>query len=78
GYPAIPLSEYTVEDVKREYFTEKSCAPNCTISCVHQTSLVDFWRDPQTMPSHQVFRSAPQPAELVQIEPRSEHSVMAD
>jgi MoaA/NifB/PqqE/SkfB family radical SAM enzyme len=78
GYPAIPLSEYTVEDVKREYFTEKSCAPNCTISCVHQTSLVDFWRDPQIMPSHQVFRPASQRPELVQIQTRSEESVMAD
>jgi MoaA/NifB/PqqE/SkfB family radical SAM enzyme len=78
GYPAIPLSEYTRDDVKREYLTEKSCAPNCTISCVHQTSLVDFWRDPQTMPSHQVFRPAGQHPELVQIQPRSEESVMAD
>lgn len=78
GYPAIPLSEYTRDDVKREYFTEKSCAPNCTISCVHQTSLVDFWRDPQTMPSHQVFRPAAEHPELVQIKTRSEESVMAD
>src|SRR5690349_5971313 len=77
GYPGIPLSEYTVEDVKREYFTEKSCAPNCTISCVHQTSIVDFWRDPQTVPSHQVFRTRTEP-ELVQIETPQEESAMAD
>jgi len=77
GYPGIPLSEYTVEDVKREYFTEKSCAPNCTISCVHQTSIVDFWRDPQTIPSHQVFRTRTEP-ELVQIETPQEESAMAD
>src|SRR5258708_366722 len=30
GYPAIPLEKYTVEDIRREYLTEKSCAPHCT------------------------------------------------
>jgi MoaA/NifB/PqqE/SkfB family radical SAM enzyme len=78
GYPAIPLADYTVADIKREYFTEKSCAPNCTISCVHQTSLVDFWRDPQTQSSHQIFRPAKPQPELVQIESRQEESAMAD
>jgi MoaA/NifB/PqqE/SkfB family radical SAM enzyme len=78
GYPGFPLSEYSVADIKREYFTEKSCAPNCTISCVHQTSLVDFWRDPQTMPSHQVFRTPVKPPELVQLESPSKESAMAD
>ena len=48
GYPGKPLAEYTVEDIRREYRTEKSCAPHCTVSCVHQTSLIDAWRDPQT------------------------------
>ena len=51
GYPGRPIGEYTIEDVRREYLTEKSCAPACTISCVHQTSLMDFWRDPQTIPA---------------------------
>ena len=27
--------------------TEKSCAPHCTVSCVHQVSIVDSWRAPQ-------------------------------
>ncbi len=76
GYPAIPLSEYTMDDIRREYLTQKSCAPNCTVSCVHQTALVDFWRDPQTIPSHQVFR--PAAPELVQLETRSQESMMAD
>jgi MoaA/NifB/PqqE/SkfB family radical SAM enzyme len=48
GYPARPLSEYSLEDVRREYLTEKSCAPHCTVSCVHQISYLDFWRAPQT------------------------------
>src|SRR5579859_880790 len=51
GYPAKPLAEYTVDDVRREYLTEKSCAPMCTISCVRQISYFDFWRDPQTIAS---------------------------
>jgi MoaA/NifB/PqqE/SkfB family radical SAM enzyme len=49
GYPAIPLEEYTKEDMRREYLTEKACAPYCTISCVHQSSTFDFWRDRQTV-----------------------------
>ena len=47
GYPAIPLEKYTIDDIRREYLTEKSCAPHCTVSCVHQVSIFDFWRDPQ-------------------------------
>jgi len=47
GYPAKPLALYTREDMRREYFTAKDCAPHCTVSCVHQISYIDFWRDPQ-------------------------------
>ncbi len=77
GYPGIPLVEYSVEDIRREFLTQKSCAPNCTISCVHQTSLVDFWRAPQKLESHSTFRPAIQ-HELVQIETQQEESVMGD
>jgi hypothetical protein len=48
GWPGTPLSEYRRQDVKREFLTEKTCAPNCTISCVHQVSYIDHWRAPQT------------------------------
>ena len=41
GYPGTPLLEYTREDIRREYHTEKSCAPTCTLSCVHQMSMLD-------------------------------------
>jgi MoaA/NifB/PqqE/SkfB family radical SAM enzyme len=68
GFPGIPLADYTVEDIRREFQTEKSCAPNCTVSCVHQTSLVDFWRAPQHLQSHAIFRPHESPADLVQIE----------
>ncbi len=47
GYPAKPLEEYGPEDLEREYRTEKECAPRCTVSCVHQVSCLDAWRDPQ-------------------------------
>jgi len=51
GFPAKPLAEYSLADVRREYLTQKGCAPFCTVSCVHQISYMDFWRDPQTIPS---------------------------
>jgi hypothetical protein len=51
GYPAKPLAEYTREDIRREYRTVKSCAPRCTVACVHQISYMDFWRGPQDLSS---------------------------
>src|SRR6267143_932608 len=47
GYPGTPLEKYTVADIRREYVTEKSCAPHCTVSCVHQVSIFESWRAPQ-------------------------------
>jgi MoaA/NifB/PqqE/SkfB family radical SAM enzyme len=63
GYPGTPLEKYTIADIRREYLTEKGCAPHCTVSCVHQVSIFDSWRAPQ--------HPAPQSAgsgELVQIQ----------
>jgi MoaA/NifB/PqqE/SkfB family radical SAM enzyme len=51
GFPAKPLAQYTEADVRREYLTQKGCAPFCTISCVRQVSYMDFFRDPQTIAS---------------------------
>lgn len=45
GYPGIPLEQYTQEHLDREYNTVKSCAPYCTISCVHQVSMIDRFRE---------------------------------
>jgi MoaA/NifB/PqqE/SkfB family radical SAM enzyme len=45
GRPGIPLDDYTVEDLKREAATPKGCAPFCTISCVHQTAMLDEFRE---------------------------------
>src|SRR5262249_47746694 len=47
GYPAVPLETYTVEDIRREFSTPKSCAPYCTVGCGHRVSTMDFWRSPQ-------------------------------
>ncbi len=51
GFPGVPLSEYTREDMRREFNTSKSCAPFCTVSCVQQVAMLDNWRSPQT-PEH--------------------------
>jgi MoaA/NifB/PqqE/SkfB family radical SAM enzyme len=48
GYPGVPLAEYSTERRHREYHTKKSCAPRCTVSCVHQVAVLDNWRGPQT------------------------------
>jgi MoaA/NifB/PqqE/SkfB family radical SAM enzyme len=47
GTPGIALKDYTWDDYDREYNTEKWCAKDCTIQCVHQVALLDNWRDPQ-------------------------------
>jgi MoaA/NifB/PqqE/SkfB family radical SAM enzyme len=41
GYPGTPLAEYTRDDIRREYYTDKACAPFCTIGCVHRASRGD-------------------------------------
>jgi MoaA/NifB/PqqE/SkfB family radical SAM enzyme len=45
GHPGIPLENYTVEDIRRESSQPKGCAPFCTISCVHQTAMLDDFRE---------------------------------
>ncbi len=45
GKPGIPLEDYTVEDLRREAARPKGCAPFCTISCVHQTAMLDDFRE---------------------------------
>ncbi len=63
GFPGVPLAEYTPEQRRREFLTQKSCAPHCTVSCVHQISIVDSWRAPQIFPAG----TAPSPESLVQL-----------
>ena len=66
GFPGVPLLGYTKSDMRREFLTEKGCAPNCTVSCVHMTSLIDFWRAPQTLA--QKATTKPAKTELVNIQ----------
>jgi MoaA/NifB/PqqE/SkfB family radical SAM enzyme len=66
GYPAKPLLEYTVEDIRREYRTTKECAPRCTVACVHQVGYIDNWRSPQDLAP--VPMGAGSPDGLVQLQ----------
>jgi MoaA/NifB/PqqE/SkfB family radical SAM enzyme len=45
GRPGIPLEAYTPDDLAREGTTVKSCAPLCTIGCVHRVAMVDDLRE---------------------------------
>jgi MoaA/NifB/PqqE/SkfB family radical SAM enzyme len=45
GAPGIPLEQYGARDLEQEYHTVKPCAPYCTVSCVHQVSMIDQFRD---------------------------------
>ena len=65
GYPGIPLEQYTITDIRREFLTEKSCSPHCTVSCVHHVSYMDYWRAPQTL---RVPQSPVAAGQLVQID----------
>jgi MoaA/NifB/PqqE/SkfB family radical SAM enzyme len=53
GYPGVPLDSYTPDDIRREFSTPKTCAPYCTVGCVHRVSTMDFWRSPQGVDSRQ-------------------------
>jgi MoaA/NifB/PqqE/SkfB family radical SAM enzyme len=47
GWPGIPLQDYTPEHIRAAFDLPKSCAPYCTIGCVHRVSTMDYWRRPQ-------------------------------
>ena len=66
GYPGIPLAEYTIEDLRREYYTEKPCAPLCTVSCSQQVGMLDNWRGAQTL-KPRPMTAHEQHGELVQL-----------
>ncbi|MFO1519189.1 MAG: radical SAM protein [bacterium] len=42
------LMEYTFEDLKREFYSYKSCQDKCTLGCVRASSSVDNWRRQDT------------------------------
>ena len=39
------LADYTQAHLERESKTVKSCAPYCTISCMHQVAMLDHLRE---------------------------------
>jgi len=61
GYPGIPLEQYSVEDLRREYDTKKPCAPLCTVSCSQQVAMLDNWRNPQRLQPRALPPSLHQP-----------------
>ena len=60
GWPGTPLADYTDADLDREFLSDKSCAPNCTVSCVHQISYIDHWRAPQHQQTSPGLPAAPE------------------
>lgn len=59
GHPGIPLEQYGAEDLRRQFHEVKSCAPFCTVGCVHRVAQVDELRqNPQAVLS-QWFPAAP-------------------
>jgi hypothetical protein len=44
-YAEFDVNQYSVADLEREYHTIKSCAPYCTVSCVHRVTVVDEFRE---------------------------------
>jgi MoaA/NifB/PqqE/SkfB family radical SAM enzyme len=44
GHPGIPLERYGPGDLQREYHEHKSCAPYCTVGCVHRVAQIDELR----------------------------------
>ena len=67
GAPGKPLAQYSIADIRREYRTQKDCAPYCTVACAHYTSMMDFWRDAQLPAASTGAAAAPNPAGLIQL-----------
>ncbi len=57
GRPGIPLDQYGPEDLRRQYHVVKTCAPQCTVGCVHRVAQVDELR---TNPHQALMRWFPQ------------------
>jgi MoaA/NifB/PqqE/SkfB family radical SAM enzyme len=45
GHPGIPLDRYGREQLDHEFHSIKSCAPYCTIGCVHRVAMLDSLRE---------------------------------
>ena len=45
GHPGVPLEQYSMDHLRTEYHRVKSCAPLCTVGCVHRVAQVDELRE---------------------------------
>jgi hypothetical protein len=44
----VPLADYDLAELKRQFDTQKTCAPKCTVGCVRKNSAPDEWRPQRT------------------------------
>ena len=44
------LSDYSLDDLRDQFFTPKSCSETCTVGCVRTTSAFDEWRGQNPLP----------------------------
>jgi MoaA/NifB/PqqE/SkfB family radical SAM enzyme len=64
GRPGIPLADYSSEDLRREHASIKSCAPYCTIGCVHRVAMIDELREAPVQTLESWFASSGTPGPL--------------
>ena len=57
GRPGIPLERYTRQDLEIQAAIPKSCAPYCTVSCVHQVAMLDAVREEPRRTLDEMLRS---------------------
>jgi MoaA/NifB/PqqE/SkfB family radical SAM enzyme len=45
GHPGIPLEQYGPAELRQQYHLVKTCAPRCTVGCVHRVAQIDELRE---------------------------------
>lgn len=45
------LREYSLDDLRKQYYTPKSCNETCTVGCVRTASAFDEWRKQEALPN---------------------------
>jgi hypothetical protein len=58
GRPGVPVDQYGQDDLEREYHSQKSCAPFCTVGCVHRVAQLDELREKPLDTLTEWFRAA--------------------
>lgn len=54
------LSDYSLDDLRDQFFTPKSCNETCTVGCVRTTSAFDEWRGQNLLPHQELARTSHQ------------------